>query len=143
MNLKLENIFADTSRGNLFLIRVCFFSSLVVFIGIILSSNFEYLQIGSCHFFWNKSGSENYPVPPIDFFDFFYATLFYPLPFVLSNTKIISKFIENRHKRFKEYDLLPRLSLSAKILISAIFIICWGIPIYLLTNTTKITVACI
>ena len=142
MNLKLENIFVDTSIGSLFPIMVCFFSSLVVLIGIILSSNFEYLQIGSCYFFWNEQGTKSHPNPSTDFFDIFYATLFYPLPFVLFNTKLLVKFLENRHKRFNEEDVYPRFSLSAKILILIIWIVCWGIPLYLIANGTKITVAC-
>ena len=142
MNLKLENIFVDTSGWNLFFIRICFFSSLIVFIGYIFSLNFEYLQIGSCHFFWHKPGSQSYPEPPIDFFDIFYASLFYPLPFVFNNTHVFQTFIKNHYKKFNEFDLLPKYSLTAKIVISITFIGCWGLPIYMLRHATKLTTVC-
>lgn len=142
MNLKLENIFVNTSGGNLFLIRVCFISLLVILLDIILSSNFEYLQIGSCHFFWDKPGSKTYPEPPIDLFDIFFAIFFYALPFVLANTHVGETFYRNHYKRFKEFDLEPKWSIIGKIVISIIMIGCWGLPIFMLRHTTKLTATC-
>jgi hypothetical protein len=145
MNLKLENIFVDTSWEHLFLIRVCFFSSLIVLIGHILSLNFEYLQIGSCHFFWSKPGSQSYPEPPIDFFDIFHASLFYPLPFVFFNTHVFQNFMMNHYKKFNEFDLEPKFSITGKIVISIISIIsigCWSMPFYMLRHATKLTTEC-